>query len=165
MKTNMTFLSWAGDRPWIVSSTPCTQAQVQHTAIAGQRKVSMRVEKEIGREKREGEGDEDKHEVRELGKGQALDSQQHSLHTSTGTATARQRKVSIQVEKESGREKREGEGDEDKHEVRELGRGQAMDSQQHSLHTSTGTAYSNSRAVESIYTSRDREWKREEGGG
>ncbi len=53
MKTNMTFLSWAGGRPWIVSSTPCTQAQVQHTATAGQRKVSMRVEKESGREKRE----------------------------------------------------------------------------------------------------------------
>jgi hypothetical protein len=24
MKTNITFLSWAGGRPWIVSSTPCT---------------------------------------------------------------------------------------------------------------------------------------------
>jgi hypothetical protein len=109
MKTNMKFESWAGGRPWIVSSTPCTQALVKHTATAGQRKVSMRVEKESRREKRE--------------------------------------------------------GDDDKHEVRELGRGQAMDSQQHSLHTSTGTAYSNSKAEESIYTSREGERKREEGGG
>ncbi len=35
MKTNMTFLSWAGGKPWIVSSTPCTSTG---TAAAGQRK-------------------------------------------------------------------------------------------------------------------------------
>jgi hypothetical protein len=57
------------------------------------------------------------------------------------------------------------ERDEDEHDVLELGGGQALDSQQHSLHTSTGTAYSNSRAEESIYASREGERKREDGGG
>ncbi len=48
-------------------------------------------------------------------------------------------------------------GDEDEHDVFKLGGGQALDSQQHSLHTSTGTAEKNSRKEESIYMSKDGE--------
>jgi hypothetical protein len=42
MKTNITFLSWAGGRPWIVSSTPCTRTSTVYHKRADQRSERRR---------------------------------------------------------------------------------------------------------------------------
>jgi hypothetical protein len=72
MKTNITFLCWAGGRPWIVSSTPCTRTG---TAYSNSRAEESIYTSKDGEWKREEGGDEDEHNVLVLGVGQALDSQ------------------------------------------------------------------------------------------
>ncbi len=72
MKTNITFLSWAGGRPWIVSSTPCTRTGTAYSNIRAEESIYTSRD---GEWKREEGGDEDEHNVLVLGGGQALDSQ------------------------------------------------------------------------------------------
>jgi hypothetical protein len=50
MKTNITFLSWIGGRPWIVSSTPCASTGTAYSNSRAEESIYMSREGEWKRE-------------------------------------------------------------------------------------------------------------------